>query len=250
VNGRSERTIGNASGLAGKVALVTGGASGIGAATVALLRVDGATVVAADLTAGDGVIPLDVTDEAAVDACIAGIVAEYGRLDLAANVAGTSGSYATVADSRTDEWRRTLEVNLDGTYYCLRAELRAMAAATGTGGAIVNVASGAGRMGVAGMAAYSASKHGVLGLTKSAALEVARGGIRVNAVCPGGIRTPMLRAFAGSDEAIEAMGKTSPMRRLGEPEEVAAAIVWLLSDQASFLTGATIEPDGGVAAVS
>ena len=234
--------------MKGKVALVTGAASGIGAATVVLLRDRGATVIAADLQAADGVVVLDVTDEAAVDACVATIVAEHGRLDLAANVAGTSGAYAEVADSGTDEWRRTLAVNLDGTYFCTRAELRAMLAGT-TGGAIVNVASGAARMGVAGLAAYSASKHAVLGLTKSAALEVARKGVRVNAVCPGSTRTPMLRAFAGSDEVFEAMGGRSPMGRLGEPGEVAQAIVWLLSDDASFVTGATIDPDGGVAAV-
>jgi NAD(P)-dependent dehydrogenase (short-subunit alcohol dehydrogenase family) len=233
-------------GVAGKVALVTGGASGIGAATVARLRADGATVVVADISGGDGITTLDVTDEAAVDACVAAVVAEHGRLDLAANVAGTSGTYATVADSATADWRRTLDINLDGTYFCLRAELRAMAAA---GGSIVNVASGAARMGVPGLSAYSASKHAVIGLTKSAALENARTGIRVNAVCPGSIRTPMLRAFAGSEEAFEKMGARSPMGRLGEPAEIAEAIVWLLSDAASFVTGATIEPDGGVAAV-
>ena len=231
-----------------KVALVTGGASGIGAATVELLRASGATVVATDISGGDGITALDVTDEAAVDACVAAIVAEHGRLDLAANVAGTSGTYATVADSTTDAWRRTLDVNLDGTYFCLRAELRAMLAA-GTGGSIVNVASGAARMGVPGLGAYSASKHAVLGLTKSAALETARSGIRVNAVCPGSTRTTMLRTFAGSDEAFEKMGARSPMGRLGEPGEIAEAIVWLLSDAASFVTGASIEPDGGVAAV-
>ena len=233
--------------MTGKVALVTGAASGIGAATVALLRAEGATVVAADRAGGDGITSLDVTDEAAVDACVAAIVEEHGRLDLAANVAGTSGSFAFVADSATEEWRRTLEVNLDGTYFCLRAELRAMLA--GGGGSIVNVASGAARMGVPGLAAYSASKHAVVGLTKTAALEVARRGVRVNVVCPGSTRTPMLRAFAGTDEAFEKMGARSPMGRLGEADEVAQAIVWLLSDKASFVTGAAIDPDGGVAAV-
>jgi NAD(P)-dependent dehydrogenase (short-subunit alcohol dehydrogenase family) len=234
--------------LAGKIALVTGGASGIGAATVALLRDRGATVVAADLASGDGVTPLDVTDEGAVDALVAAIVADHGRLDLAANVAGTSGTYAELADSTTAGWRQTMAVNLDGVYFCLRAELRAMRA--GGGGSIVNVASAAGRMGVPGLAAYSASKHGVIGLTKTAAIEEARRGIRVNAVLPGSVRTPMLEAFSGSDPAVlEQMGKRSPMGRLGEPPEIAESIVWLLSDASGYVTGNCLAPDGGVAAV-
>ena len=234
--------------MKGKIALVTGGASGIGAATVALLAARGATVVVADLATGDGVVPLDVTDEAAVQALVDSIVAEHGRLDLAANVAGTPGVYAEVADSATETWRHTMAVNLDGAYFCLRSELRAMR--TTGAGAVVNVASAAGQMGVPGLAAYSASKHGVIGLTKSAALEVARHGIRVNAVLPGSIRTPMLRGFAGGDaEALEKMGRRSPMGRLGEPEEIAEAIVWLLSDAATYLTGTCLEADGGVAAV-
>lgn len=234
--------------LTGRVALVTGGGSGIGAATVAQLRHLGATVVAADLRAADGVEALDVTDEAAVDALVASIVERFGRLDLAANVAGTPGVYAEVADSATTDWRATLAVNLDGVYYCLRAELRAMRA-QGTG-SVVNVASAAGRRGVPGLAAYSASKHAVIGLTKSAALEVARSGIRVNAVCPGSIRTPMLREFVGGDEdLLEKMGRRSPMGRLGEPDEIAEAIVWLLSDAARFVTGNALAPDGGVAAI-
>jgi NAD(P)-dependent dehydrogenase (short-subunit alcohol dehydrogenase family) len=238
----------NGDDLSGRVALVTGGASGIGAATVELLRSRGATVVAADLRAGDGVEALDVTDEAAVDALVATIVARHGRLDLAANVAGTPGVYANVADSSTDVWRSTMAVNLDGVYFCVRAELRALRAAGG--GSIVNVASSAGRMGVPGLAAYSASKHGVIGLTKSAALEVAREGIRVNAVLPGSVRTPMLRGFVGGDESLlEKMGQRAPMGRLGEPDEIAEAIVWLLSDAARFVTGNTLAPDGGVAAI-
>lgn len=223
----------------GRVVLVTGGASGIGAATADLLRRQGHTVVVADLP------DLDVTDEAAVDAFVDRIVAAHGRLDWAANVAGTSGAYANVADTATADWRRTLAVNLDGVFFCLRAELRAGATS------IVNVASSAGRMGVPGLAAYSASKHGVIGLTKSAALEVAGAGVRVNCVCPGTVRTPMLARFVGGDEEqLERLGRRAPIGRLGEPAEVAEAIAWLLSDAASFVTGAILSPDGGVAAVS
>ena len=234
--------------LDGLVALVTGGGSGIGAATAALLRARGATVVAVDLRPGDGIEVLDVTDESAVDALVASVVERHGRLDLAANVAGTSGVYAEVADSTTADWRATMAVNLDAVYFCVRAQLRAMRAQGA--GSIVNVASSAGRMGVPGLAAYSASKHGVLGLTKSAALEVARAGVRVNAVCPGSVRTPMLRSFVGGDEdVLEKMGRRAPMGRLGEPGEIAEAVVWLLSGAASFVTGSVVEPDGGVAAI-
>lgn len=234
--------------LDGRVALVTGAASGIGAATVELLRRHGATVVGTDVRARGGVEVLDVTDEAAVDALVDTLVERHGRLDLAANVAGVPGVYAEVADSLTADWRQTLAVNLDGVYFCVRAELRAMRASGS--GSIVNVASSAGRMGVPGLAAYSASKHGVLGLTKSAALEVAREGIRVNAVCPGTVRTPMLDGFVGGDQALlEKMGRRAPMGRLGEPDEVAEAVVWLLSDAARYVTGNALSPDGGVAAV-
>jgi NAD(P)-dependent dehydrogenase (short-subunit alcohol dehydrogenase family) len=214
--------------------IVTGGASGIGAATVDLLQARGHDVVVADLPG------VDVTDEAGVDA----FVDAQAPIDWAVNCAGFPGVYANVADSTTDAWRRTLSVNLDGVYFCLRAELRAGARS------IVNVASSAGRMGVPGLAAYSASKHGVIGLTKSAAMEVAKQGVRVNCVCPGTVRTPMLSGFVGGDEALlEKMGRQAPMGRLAEPPEIAEAIVWLLSDAASYVTGAILSPDGGVAAV-
>jgi NAD(P)-dependent dehydrogenase (short-subunit alcohol dehydrogenase family) len=236
--------------LAGKVALVTGGASGIGAATAELLTDRGAEVVVADLASGDGVHVLDVTDEEAVDRLVAEVVDTHGRLDLAANVAGTSGTFANVVEVATEDWARTLRVNLDGVFFCLRAELRAMRAG-GDGGAVVNVSSGAGLMGVPGMGAYAASKHGVIGLTRSAALEVAREGIRVNAVCPGSVRTPMLRGFVGGDEeALEKMGHQAPIGRVAEPGEVAEAIVWLLSDAARYVTGDIIRTDGGIAALS
>lgn len=237
--------------LTGKVALVTGGASGIGRATVELLAEHGATVVAADVAASDDVggevRTLDVTDEAAVDALVASVVAEHGRLDLAANVAGVSGGYRNIDALDTDSWRTLMAVNLEGVLFSLRAELRVMKEAGQ--GAIVNVASTAGVMGVPGMAAYAASKHGVIGLTRTAALETARLGVRVNAVCPGPVRTPMLRAFVGGDEdLLEQSGRTTPMGRLGEPSEIAEAIVWLLSGSASFVTGVALQVDGGVAA--
>lgn len=236
--------------LAGKVALVTGGASGIGAATAGLLAERGAEVVVADLAGGEGVHVLDVTDEESVDRLVDEVVETHGRLDLAANVAGISGTFANVVDAATEDWARTLRVNLDGVFFCLRAELRAMRGG-GEGGAVVNVSSGAGLMGVPGLGAYAASKHAVVGLTRSAALEVAREGIRVNAVCPGSVRTPMLRGFVGGDEdALEKMGRQSPIGRIAEPEEVAEAIVWLLSDAARYVTGDIIRTDGGIAALS
>jgi NAD(P)-dependent dehydrogenase (short-subunit alcohol dehydrogenase family) len=226
------------------IALVTGGASGIGAATVELLQRSGATVVIADIGGSPSV---DVTDEAAVDALVAAVVGEHGRLDVAVNAAGVSGWYAPVVDADTEQWRRTLEVNLLAVFFCLRAELRAMRT-TGSG-SIVNVASAAALMGVPNMAAYAASKHAVVGLTRSAALEVARDGVRVNAVCPGTVRTPMLEAFVGGDEAtLERMGRANPMGRLADPREVAEAIVWLCSDAASFVTGHSFSVDGGVCA--
>ncbi len=225
---------------------MTGGASGIGAATAKRLGDLGARVVVADI---GGEQPVDVTDETAVDELVERIVREHGRLDIAANVAGTSGTYANIADATTEAWRQTMAINLDAVFFCLRAELRAMRE-LGNGGSIVNVASSAGKMGVPGLAAYSASKHGVLGLTKTAALEVAREGIRVNAVCPGTIRTPMLRGFVGGDEEmLEKMGRRAPIGRIGEPEEIAEAVVWLCTDAASFVTGHALEADGGVAAV-
>ncbi|MGH9137024.1 MAG: SDR family NAD(P)-dependent oxidoreductase [Acidimicrobiales bacterium] len=228
-----------------KVALVTGGASGIGAATVELLRKQGATVVAADVNVAEGIEPLDVTDETAVDALIARVVDEHGRLDLAANCAGVAQPDVHLVSTPTDVWRRVLAVNLEGLFLCLRAELRAMLA--NGSGSIVNVASAAGVRGVPRFGAYAASKHGVIGLTKTAALETVRKGVRVNVVCPGTTDTPMLRS--NPDGRWENAAARDPMGRLAEPNEIAEAIVWLLSDRASFVSGATLEADGGVAAI-
>jgi NAD(P)-dependent dehydrogenase (short-subunit alcohol dehydrogenase family) len=224
--------------MAGRVAVVTGGASGIGAATVALLRRQGAVVEVADLP------DVDVTDEASVVSFFDRVIADHGRLDVAANCAGVNGQYGSVADLSLDEWRRVLDVNLTGVFLCLREEVRHMGR-----GSIVNVTSGAGLRGFANLPQYVASKHGVVGLTRSAALEYARRGIRINAVAPGSIRTPMLESFChGDEDALANMGRMAPMGRLGTPDEVAAAIVWLSSDAASFICGLILSADGGVSA--
>ena len=245
--------------LIGRVALVTGGASGIGAATAALLASNGASVVVADRN-GDGAVrwattlpggatgvECDVSDEAQVDALIAAALARHGRIDVLVNAAGVSGTFSPLADLTTAAFDTTMAINLRGTFLCLRGALPHLVAAGGHG-AVVNVSSGAGVRGFAMLTDYVTSKHAVIGLTRSAALEYARQGVRINAVCPGSVRTPMLAAFAGSDEALDKMGRMAPMGRLGTPDEIAAAIAWLCSDAAAFVTGAVLEVDGGVAA--
>jgi NAD(P)-dependent dehydrogenase (short-subunit alcohol dehydrogenase family) len=253
--------VGGSSDFQGKVAVVTGGAGGIGRATAELLAAGGARVLVADVKDREGQETVerivtaggiatyrhaDVTVEAEVEALMAAAVDTYGRLDTGINNAGIAGTLARVTDLSLAAWRRMLDVNLQGVFLCMRAEIPRML--SGGGGAIVNTSSAAGLMGFPGMAAYVASKHAVIGLTKTAALEHARDGIRINAVCPGGVRTPMLETFAGSEAALEAMGGTAPMRRLASPEEIAAAIVWLCSDAASFVTGTAMSVDGGVMA--
>jgi NAD(P)-dependent dehydrogenase (short-subunit alcohol dehydrogenase family) len=229
--------------------LVVGGASGIGRATVESLTAAGARVVVADIVPGDsGGLALDATDAAAVDAVVARVVADNGRLDIAVNSAGVSGAYGNVVDQDPDEWRRVIDVNLTSVFLCVRAELGQMLAQDPAGGVIVNVASAAGAMGVPGLAHYSASKHGVIGLTKTVALEHARSGIRVNAVLPGTVRTPMLQRFAGGDAGVDKMGEITPIGRAATPEEIAAAITFLCTPAASYMTGALIPVDGGALA--
>jgi len=244
------------------VALVTGGGSGIGEATarafarvghhVAVTDLDGdaAARVAAVIVAAGGTAvghQLDVTVEADVEGVHAAVVEAWGSLDVACNAAGMPGTFAALADQTLADFERTVAVNLTGTFLCLRAQVPRMVAAGS--GAVVNVSSAAGQMGFAHLPAYVASKHGVVGITRSVALEVAAKGVRVNAVCPGSIRTPMLEGFVGGNEdALLAMGKTSPMRRLGRADEVAESILWLCSDAASFVTGQALGVDGGVLA--
>ena len=245
--------------LRGRSGIVTGAGSGLGRATalqfasigarvvVADVNVDAGEAVVAEITAAGGsarFVATDVTDPGACEALVTACIDGFGGLDFAVNNAGTTGTPGSVVDYPLDAWRATMAVNLDGVFFAMRAELPSMVA-TGRG-AIVNVASGAGLVGFAGLPAYVASKHGVVGLTKSAALECAARGVRINCVCPGSVRTPMLEGFMGGDERMErAMTAGVPMGRLGTPSEIAEAIVWLCSDAASYMVGHALVCDGG-----
>lgn len=245
--------------VAGKVALVTGGGSGIGRQACLVFAREGAKVVVADVTVEGGeetvslikqaggdatFIKADVARAAEVEALVAKAVETYGRLDCAYNNAGIAGRTARVADDTEENWDRILSINLKGVWLCLKYEIAQMLKQGG--GAIVNTASGAGLIGVRRIGAYVASKHGVVGLTKTAALEYAKANIRVNAVCPGPIDTPMLRE--ASERVIDAMAAAQPNGRLGQPQEIAEAAVWLCSDAASFVTGHPMPVDGGYVA--
>jgi NAD(P)-dependent dehydrogenase (short-subunit alcohol dehydrogenase family) len=246
----------------GRVALVTGASAGIGRAAALAFAREGADVVVADVddergektsveVAGIGVASIfvhtDVADPASVERLVETTVARFGRLDYAFNNAGIEGAQAPTAESSLDNWDRTLAVNLTGVYLCMRAEIPRMLA--NGGGVIVNNSSVAGLVGFAGIPAYTASKHGIVGLTKTAALEYAQQHVRVNAVCPGVIQTEMIERFTHGDRAAsDAMLAMEPVGRLGTPEEIADAVVWLCSDRASFVTGQAIAVDGGFVA--
>lgn len=237
--------------LAGKVVLVTGGAGAIGSACVDAADRAGAVVVAADLPSqvprpGRDFLPLDVTSTLSVDQLIGRVVDEHGGLDGAVNVAGVGGPSARLHDYSDDDWSRVLDVNLDGLFRCLRAQVRAMLAGPGgsTGGSIVNISSVTGHVGHPGATAYSTSKHAVEGLTRSVALEYAGDGIRVNSVVPGFIGTELLHSRR-TDAEVAALASLHAFDRLGTAEEVAGMVVFLLSDAASFVTGSSHAVDGG-----
>jgi NAD(P)-dependent dehydrogenase (short-subunit alcohol dehydrogenase family) len=245
--------------LDGKVGLVTGGTSGIGRETAVLFAKAGAKVVVAGrreaeghetvelIRAGGGdalFVKADVSKASEVEALVKKTVENFGRLDVAFNNAGIEGVWVPIVRQSEEDWDRTIAINLKGVWLCLKYEIRQMLR-QGGGGAIVNMSSVTGLIGSASAAAYSASKHGVIGLTKSAALENAKGGIRVNAVCPAVIETPMAERIFGAPQVHKFVLSCHPIGRFGRPMEVAEAVVWMCSDSASFMTGQSMVLDGG-----
>jgi NAD(P)-dependent dehydrogenase (short-subunit alcohol dehydrogenase family) len=251
--------------LEDKVTLITGAGSGIGRATSVLFAEQGAKLVLADVDDAGGEETLrllaelgsdalylhcDVTDAAQVQALVDGAVQRHGRLDCAFNNAGIGGSSAPLVDYDVTDFNLVIATNLTSVFLCMQSELRQM---TRQGaGAIVNAASVVGVIGYSHLAAYNAAKHGVIGLTRTGAIECASKGIRVNAVCPGWTETPMVMdegPAPASDSAVyDAIAGLAPMRRLAQPTEIANAVAWLCSDAASFVTGHPLIVDGGVAA--
>lgn len=248
--------------VAGKVALVTGAGSGIGRASALAFAREGAKVVVSDVndTAGAATVQLikeaggeavfqhcDISDETQVEALVAKAVATFGRLDCAHNNAGAPGKGFAIVDDTVENFDFNYAVNLKGAWLSMKYVARQMIA-QGDGGSIVTTSSFAGLSGVRNSGAYVAAKHGVIGLTKTGAIELASKKIRVNAVCPGPIGTPLLMsAIGGNDAARQSMERQTLLRRFGEPGEIANAAVWLCSEQASYLTGVALPVDGGMA---
>ncbi len=252
--------------LAGKVALVTGSGAGIGRAAALKFAEEGANVIVSDVNMDGGkeTVALvkakggeakftqgDVSKPTQVEALITAAVETYGRLDCACNNAGIEGKIVALAEQEEENFDRVLSINAKGTFLCLKYEIRHMIKQGG--GAIVNLSSVAGLIGFPGLSPYVASKHAINGLTKNAALEYSKFGIRVNSICPGGIETRMLdslvtQASGGRVSTREMMEPLHPIGRIGTPDEVAELIVWLCSPHASFMTGANIPIDGGYVA--
>jgi len=246
----------------GKVSLVTGGGSGIGRATALAFAREGAKVIVADVSeqggketvqmieqaGGDAIfIRTDVSDGTEVMEMVNKAIEVYSRIDCAINNAGVEGMLVNISDYPEEMWNRVIGVNLTGVWLCMKYEIPQMLKQGG--GVIINMASIFGLVGLANASAYIASKHGVVGLTKAAALEYSAKGIRVNAVCPGFIETPMLmeRSLKAGEnpEVYQQIVSVSPIGRLGKPEEIAETVLWLCSDGASFVTGHSMVADGG-----
>ncbi len=248
--------------LAGRSVLITGAAAGIGLASARALARRGARLTLSDVDATRGAavvaelggqgpevqfVRCDVTNGEEVAALVAQAVGRFGRLDCAVNNAGVEHRHARLADHDDADFDRAIAVNLKGVYLCMKHELRTMLIQGG--GVIVNIASLAGLGGAPQLGGYAASKHGVMGLTRTAALEYAKRGIRVNAVCPSYTNTEMVqRMIAAHPNMKDVLNNASPMKRMGEPEEIANAVVWLCSDESSFVTGQGVALDGGITA--
>lgn len=243
-----------------KIALVTGGGSGIGRATCIALANEGASVAVADLNPETGNITLDhlknmgakalyiesdVSSANSVKEMINITIQKLGGLDCAVNNAGIQGELTSTSDCSEENWNNIISVNLTGVWLCMKHEIIHMLKYKS--GTIVNVASSFGMVGSPNMPAYSASKHGVLGLTKTAALECAQAGIRINAVCPGTVKTPLVdNLLKEQPDLMESIIQRLPMKRLGKPEEIGSSIAWLCSDKSTFATGMVMPIDGGL----
>ena len=247
--------------LDGKVTLVTGAGGGIGRATALVLAHAGARVMVSDVSTRRGeetaamvretgaeaeFCKADVSRGVDVEKLVAAAISKWGRLDCAHNNAGISGQMALAADDTEENWDHTLAVDLKGVWLCMKYEILQMLKQGG--GSIVNTASTAGLLGAVRMGAYAAAKHGVVGITRTAALEYARSNIRVNAICPGVIGTPPILQWMENPQTRERLLGQEPIGRAGRPEEIGNAVAWLFSDASSFVTGAAIPVDGGLTA--